>query len=48
VGCNNIVDTQPPLIGAGNSDSTYANGNTYPQIYDPLGRYLFASITADF
>ncbi len=48
VGVNNIFDIQPPIIGAGNSDSTYSNGNTYPQVYDPLGRYLFASITADF
>jgi len=48
VGVNNIFDIQPPLIGAGNSDSTYANGNTYPQIYDPLGRYLFVGVTADF
>jgi outer membrane receptor protein involved in Fe transport len=48
VGVNNIFDIQPPLIGSGNADSTYSNGNTYPQIYDPLGRYLFASITADF
>jgi outer membrane receptor protein involved in Fe transport len=48
IGVNNIMDIQPPLIGAGNADSTFSNGNTYPQIYDPLGRYLFASIVADF
>jgi outer membrane receptor protein involved in Fe transport len=48
IGCNNLFDIQPPLIAGDNSDSTYANGNTYPQIYDPLGRYLFASITAAF
>jgi len=46
-GANNILDREPPIagsvIGAG-----FGNGNTYPQVYDALGRYLFAGFTVDF
>jgi outer membrane receptor protein involved in Fe transport len=48
VGVNNIFDIQPPVIGTGELPGTYGNGNTFPQVYDPLGRYLFAQVTADF
>jgi hypothetical protein len=26
----------------------FCNGNTFPQLYDTLGRYGFISVTADF
>jgi iron complex outermembrane recepter protein len=45
-GINNILDEEPPLssqVGTG-----YGNGNTYPQVYDALGRYLFIGLTAKF
>ena len=49
VGVNNLFDTQPPLfttdLGACWGG---CNGNTYPQWYDPLGRYMFAGVTANF
>jgi outer membrane receptor protein involved in Fe transport len=48
VGVNNIFDIQPPVIGTGELPGTFGNGNTFPQVYDPLGRYLFAQVTADF
>ncbi|MDE2357293.1 MAG: TonB-dependent receptor, partial [Alphaproteobacteria bacterium] len=48
IGVNNIFDIQPPIVGGENTDTINANGNTFPQVYDPLGRYIFASITADF
>ena len=48
VGVNNLLDRQPPLIGnntaAGGGPS---NGNTYPEWYDPLGRFAFASVAID-
>ena len=49
LGVNNIFDKEPPIVGstAGGTNALY-NGNTYPGIYDPLGRYLFAGFTADF
>ncbi len=48
VGVNNIFDIQPPIIGSAELPSVVGNGNTFPQIYDPLGRYMFAQVTADF
>jgi iron complex outermembrane recepter protein len=53
LGVNNITDKVPPLIiGADCSTSSPAgancNGNTFPGVYDAMGRYLFAHITAQF
>ncbi|ASG20698.1 TonB-dependent receptor-like protein [Nitrospirillum viridazoti] len=51
-GVNNLFDKDPPIQSA-NDDyvsvlGTYGNGNTYPGIYDTLGRTFFLGITADF
>jgi iron complex outermembrane recepter protein len=49
LGCNNLLDKQPPVIGATNLPAPpIGNGNTMPQVYDSLGRYIFGSITAQF
>ncbi|RAK56267.1 TonB-dependent receptor [Phenylobacterium soli] len=49
VGVNNVFDKQPPLVGSViGGNSIYFNGNTYPTVYDALGRFAFASITAEF
>jgi iron complex outermembrane receptor protein len=54
IGVNNILDRQPPLVtsgGAGNASQcagTFCNGNTYPGVYDALGRYLYTGITLNF
>jgi len=49
LGVNNVLDSQPPLVigntAAGNGPY---NANTYPTWYDPLGRYVFASIVVGF
>lgn len=45
-GINNLLDKDPPLsaqVGAG-----FGNGNTYPQVYDALGRRVFLNLTAKF
>ncbi len=47
VGVNNVFDKDPPLTGA-NCIATFCNGNTFPQIYDTLGRFAFVGLTADF
>ncbi len=55
LGVNNILDRAPPIIGA-NGGNTVINacpgvvcsGNTFPQVYDALGRYIFAGVTLDF
>ena len=56
-GVNNILDTNPPhgdstnlgVYGAnGGAYGTSGNGNTYPGLYDSLGRNLFIGITANY
>jgi len=48
IGANNILDKEPPIVGGEVANAPYGNGNTYPQVYDALGRYLFAGVTVDF
>jgi outer membrane receptor protein involved in Fe transport len=45
LGVNNVLDRQPPLVVSNTAagDGPY-NANTYPTWYDPLGRYIFASL----
>jgi len=49
-GVNNIFDKSPPIIptGSGSCPSASCAGNTYPQTYDYLGRFLYAGATVDF
>jgi outer membrane receptor protein involved in Fe transport len=44
-GVNNVLDDNPQLSY---SVGTTGNGNTYPQLYDSLGRYFFFGVTANF
>lgn len=48
VGVNNAFDRDPPIVGSNNLSGVFGNGNTYPQVYDAMGRYLFAGVTVDF
>ncbi|MEJ7776878.1 MAG: TonB-dependent receptor [Sphingomicrobium sp.] len=48
IGANNVFDTEPPIAGSQVIGAGSGNGNTYPQVYDSLGRYLFAGITVDY
>lgn len=44
-GVNNVFDSDPPLsMNVG----TTGNNNTYPQLYDAMGRYFFFGVTANF
>lgn len=45
-GMNNALDKDPPLSGV--IAETLGNGNTYPQVYDALGRHIFLNLTAKF
>ena len=47
-GVNNIFDKDPPLASSLIAGPPFGNGNTYPQIYDTLGRNLFLNVTATF
>jgi len=45
-GVNNVMDEDPPVsaqVGAG-----FGNGNTFPQVYDAFGRYVFMGLSAKF
>jgi iron complex outermembrane receptor protein len=50
LGVNNIFDKNPPLFtsSAGSCAAVFCNGNTYPGVYDVLGRYIFAGATLNF
>lgn len=45
-GINNLFDRDPPVSGV--VASVLGNGNTYPQVYDALGRKIFMNLTAKF
>ncbi len=47
-GVNNLFDRDPPLTGGNSCPTGACNGNTYAQVYDTLGRYIFVGLTADF
>jgi outer membrane receptor protein involved in Fe transport len=47
LGVNNLTDRKPPVIGFA-ANPLLVNGNMAAGIYDPLGRYLFAGLTAKF
>jgi outer membrane receptor protein involved in Fe transport len=53
VGVNNVADKDPPIV-VGSDCSTSSpggancNGNTFPGVYDATGRYLFATVSAQF
>jgi iron complex outermembrane receptor protein len=50
IGVNNILDKDPPLFtsSAGSCAAVFCNGNTYPGVYDVLGRYIFMGATLNF
>ena len=53
LGINNLADKAPPIVtGVDCSTASPAgancNGNTFPGVYDAMGRYLFATVTAQF
>ena len=51
VGCNNVLDKDPPIVDSGafvGAGETAGNGNTFNGVYDALGRTLFVTLKADF
>ena len=51
-GVNNVLDNDPPVVDSGNigisGPGGFGNGNTFPGVYDSLGRFIFMGVTADF
>ena len=55
LGVNNLLDRKPPIFGTVGTSAvinacpnTYCSGNTFPNVYDAMGRYVFAGVTLDF
>jgi outer membrane receptor protein involved in Fe transport len=51
VGANNVMDKSPPIIpsgGVNDCPTGPCNGNTWAQVYDAMGRQVFATVTIDF
>lgn len=48
LGANNLLDKEPPLVGSPACPAGSCNGNTFAQVYDALGRYIYAGVTLDF
>jgi iron complex outermembrane recepter protein len=47
-GINNLFDKDPPVASQGVLAASFGNGNTYPQVYDALGRRVFFNATYKF
>ncbi|MBI0475477.1 TonB-dependent receptor [Sphingomonas sp. MA1305] len=47
LGANNLLDKSPPALASGVLN-LFGNGNTYPGVYDVLGRRIFAGATVKF
>lgn len=45
IGARNLLDREPPVNGL--QLPVYESGNTFPQIYDAMGRYIFVGVTLD-
>ena len=48
VGINNLFDEAPPIAGGAAGPSINGNGNTFPGMYDALGRYGFIGLSVEF
>ena len=48
-GINNLTDKDPPIVSSSIAGpAVFGNGNTFPQVYDTLGRFIFVNLTAKF
>jgi outer membrane receptor protein involved in Fe transport len=48
LGANNLFDREPPITAAQACPAGICNGNAFSQVYDALGRYIYAGVTLDF
>lgn len=51
-GVNNVADKRPPIVSSNGTyndcQGTFCNGNTYPGVYDYLGRYIYMAVSLEF
>lgn len=48
LGSNNIFDKEPPVTGSAACPAGICSGNVFSQVYDSLGRYIYAGLTLEF
>ena len=48
VGVTNVFDKDPPIVGNSIGDTAYNAGNTYPSMFDSLGRYYTVGVDVKF
>ncbi|MFZ5707158.1 MAG: TonB-dependent receptor domain-containing protein [Pseudomonadota bacterium] len=55
MGVQNLLDNDPPIIGANGASAVnnactavFCSGNTFPGVYDAMGRYIYAGVTLNF
>lgn len=48
VGVNNLFDKDPPIASSSSVIGSFGNGNTFPQVYDSYGRFVYANLTYRF
>jgi outer membrane receptor protein involved in Fe transport len=48
LGANNILDKTPPTTGSQACPAGPCNGNVFAQVYDAIGRYIYAGVTLEF
>ena len=48
LGANNLLDKTPPIVSGAACPAGPCNGNTWAQVYDSIGRYVYAGVTLDF
>ncbi len=48
LGANNVLDKTPPLTSGAACPAGPCNGNSWAQVYDSIGRYVYAGVTLDF
>jgi outer membrane receptor protein involved in Fe transport len=44
----NLLNKQPPLVGAGAGSTAFNSGNTFPSTYDAVGRRVTANVRLRF
>ena len=48
LGANNVLDKDPPVVLQANCPVGPCNNNSFGQVYDPIGRFLYVHLTAKF
>jgi outer membrane receptor protein involved in Fe transport len=45
---NNVFDQDPPILGNGTASTAFNNGNTFPSLFDTMGRVYSVNLKLTF